>query len=291
MDRVTRALIHLDDSSGIVGDALQELIDLYAHAFEQAPPANPRTLASRLIAAQFDDPGCIMHTDHGLLHQMSRRRTSAAPSPIRHVRPTLSRMTSNALHRALTLPGDPVLRPLPRQVAFLLEELQAPPRLAAHLRAVHDVAHQLVDWAEQHYPQLDFDRHAVLFGAATHDIGKILHPEELSWPGSTHEVAGHDLLIARGVTEGLARFARNHASWNAPGISTDDLLVSVADKVWKGKRVTDLEQLLIDRLSEAGHQRTWEAFVALDDVLDHIAQDAERRLAFQAGHPVAPGIG
>ncbi|MET8626344.1 HD domain-containing protein [Kitasatospora sp. NPDC004669] len=140
-------------------------------------------------------------------------------------------------------------------------------------------------------PSWTFDRHAVLFGAATHDIGKVLHPEELSRPGSEHEQAGHDLLIARGVTEELTRFARNHASWNDPSISTDDLLVSVADKVWKGKRVTDLEQLLIERLSEADHQRPWEAFVALDDVLDHIAQDAERRLAFQAEHPVVPGAG
>jgi hypothetical protein len=200
-------------------------------------------------------------------------------------------MTRNALQRALTLPGDPVLRPLPRQVAVLLAELHAPPRLAAHLRAVHDVAHQLVDWVERHYPQLDCDRDAVLFGAATHDIGKILHPEELSRPGSAHEMAGHDLLIARGVTEELARFARNHASWNAHGISTDDLLVSLADKIWKGKRITNLEQLLIERLAEAGRQQPWEAFAALDDVLDHIAQDAERRLAFQAEHPVAPGIG
>ncbi|WP_324607593.1 hypothetical protein [Streptomyces sp. NRRL WC-3742] len=67
--------------------------------------------------------------------------------------------------------------------------------------------------------------------------------------------------------------------------------MSLADKIWKGKRVTDLEQLMIERLAEAGRQRPWEAFVALDDVLDHIAQDAERRLAFQAEHPVAPGIG
>ena len=32
------------------------------------------------------------------------------------------------------------LRPLPLGVDALLAELQAPPRLVAHLRAVHDVA-------------------------------------------------------------------------------------------------------------------------------------------------------
>jgi len=27
-------------------------------------------------------------------------------------------------------------------------------------------------------------------GAALHDIGKVLHPEELSGPGNAHEIAG-----------------------------------------------------------------------------------------------------
>lgn len=121
--------------------------------------------------------------------------------------------------------------------------------------------------------------------------GKSCTPRSFPGPAPNTRRLYHDLLIARGVTEELARFARSHASWNAPGVSTDDLLVSLADKVWKGKRVTDLEQLLIERLSETSHQRPWEAFVALDDVLDQIAQDAERRLAFQAEHPAAPGIG
>ena len=52
-------------------------------------------------------------------------------------------MTSDALRRALTDRGEPPLRPLPNQVNELLESLNAPPRLAAHLRAVHDVAWQL----------------------------------------------------------------------------------------------------------------------------------------------------
>lgn len=49
----------------------------------------------------------------------------------------------------------PVLRPLP------LRDVGAPPRLVAHLRAVHDV-------------------------------GKALHRGELSGPGSDHEAAGRD---------------------------------------------------------------------------------------------------
>ncbi|WP_422735353.1 HD domain-containing protein [Micromonospora sp. WMMD729] len=195
-------------------------------------------------------------------------------------------MISAALRRALTEPGDPVLRPLPDQVVAMLETLHAPPRLAAHLRAVHDVAAQLTDAVAQRFPQLPVDRSAVLFGAATHDIGKIRHPEELSGPGSAHEPAGYDLLLEHGVAAPLARFARTHASWHRDDIGVDDLLVSVADKVWKGKRVTDLEDLLVDRLAEATGREKWSAFIELDDVLDRIAADADRRLAFQATHPV-----
>ncbi|MFG1955016.1 HD domain-containing protein [Micromonospora sp. NPDC048830] len=109
--------------------------------------------------------------------------------------------------------------------------------VAAHLRAVHDVAVRLTDAVADRFPQLGMDRSAVLFGAATHDIGKVLHPEELSGPGSAHEHAGHELLLRRGVDESLARFARTHASWHLAGVGVDDLLVSLADKVWKGKRV------------------------------------------------------
>lgn len=96
-------------------------------------------------------------------------------------------MTSTApLLRALHDPGDPPPRPLPERAAALLRELDAPPRPAAHPRAVHDVACRLVDWVERRYPETPFHRDAVLFGAATHDIGKTAHIGELSGPGSAH---------------------------------------------------------------------------------------------------------
>jgi hypothetical protein len=178
------------------------------------------------------------------------------------------------------------VKPLPTAAETLLADLQAPPRLIAHLRLVHDVACQLVSWMERHHPSVEFDRDAVLFGAATHDIGKVLHPNELSGPGSSHEPAGHELLLARGVEERLARFARTHASWTADDIGLEDLLVSLADKVWKAKRVPDLEQLVTVRLATAAGQEPWEVFMALDDELDRIASGADARLAFQSSHPV-----
>jgi putative nucleotidyltransferase with HDIG domain len=189
-----------------------------------------------------------------------------------------------SLHRALTDPGDPVLRPLPAGARSLLEDLSAPPRLAAHLRAVHDVAWQLADWVERHHPAAEFDRVAVLFGAATHDIGKTAHTTELSGPGNDHEPAGYEILLSYGVDPRLARFARDHASWLAGDL--EDLLVSLADKVWKGKRVEDLERLVTDHLAAVSDQEPWQVFMDLDDELSRISATADRRLAFQAAYPV-----
>jgi len=188
------------------------------------------------------------------------------------------------LARALD-PDQSTLRPLPKDVGDLLVSLQAPPRLAAHLRAVHDVAWQLTDRLITHYPAMAFDRRAVLYGAASHDLGKILHPDELTGPGSQHEPAGEAVLLAHGVPPHLARFARTHASWTAPDTTIDDHLVSLADKIWKAKRVPDLEDLVATELATACRIERWQAFAELDDILDDLAGGADDRLAYQARHP------
>lgn len=194
--------------------------------------------------------------------------------------------TRDLLSRALYDPVDPPLRPLPAAVADLLRSLDAPPRLAAHLRAVHDVAVQLVEWVERRYPELGVDREAVLFGAATHDIGKAVHLAELSGPGSAHEEAGRELLSGHGFGPELARFAGTHGAWADPAATLEDLLVSTADKVWKNKRVAELEDLVISRLASATGRQRWEEYLALDELLAHLGNGADHRLAFQASFPV-----
>ncbi|MFD6248616.1 HD domain-containing protein [Streptomyces roseolus] len=160
------------------------------------------------------------------------------------------------------------------------------PRLAAHLRAVHDVAVDLADWVKERYPDLAVDRDAVLFGAATHDLGKALHPEELSGPGSAHEADGRDLLLEHGFPPGLAKFAATHASWDRADVTIEDLLVSTADKVGKDKRVPDLEDRLVQAPAAATGREPWEEYLALDDLLTRLGADAAHRLAFQAAFPV-----
>jgi hypothetical protein len=182
-------------------------------------------------------------------------------------------------------PPFPDLRPLPQAVTTALVDVDAPARLVAHLRAVHDVATQIVVGVEETWPALDLDREAVLLGAATHDVGKALHPDELIGPGDRHEHVGSQLLLDHGFAPHVARFARTHAAWNAADATIEDLFVALADKVWKGRREVDLEQLLIDRIaSETGDER-WEVFAQLDEMLAAAASEADGRLAFQNQYP------
>jgi len=196
-------------------------------------------------------------------------------------------MPPDLLRRAAIEPAEPTvtLRPLPEAIVVLLVDAGASPRLAAHLRAVHDVACQLTAWLAGAYPGVIFNADAVAFGAATHDIGKAVHPDELSGPGSAHEPDGYQLLLKAGVPEPLARFACTHAAWTAADATIEDQLVALADKIWKARRQEDLEQLLVTRLAASAHTQPWEAFINLDDELNVLAADAERRLNFQASYP------
>ncbi|EFC83286.1 lipopolysaccharide assembly protein LapB [Parafrankia sp. EUN1f] len=56
VDRMTRALMYMDDSSGIVGTDLRHMMSLYARACTEAPP-DPEQLARWLAALSFDGPG------------------------------------------------------------------------------------------------------------------------------------------------------------------------------------------------------------------------------------------
>ncbi|MFI2609084.1 HDIG domain-containing metalloprotein [Kitasatospora sp. NPDC018619] len=178
------------------------------------------------------------------------------------------------------------LPPLPADVAVLLRELDAPPGLVAHLALVHAVAEEIAGFCARE--GLVFEREAVRYGAATHDIGRTVHVEERSAPGSRHEAAGYALLRARGVPERLAAFGRTHASRREPGVTTESLPVSLADKAWKNRRVRSLEDPVVERLAAGGRER-WEAFLAPDDLLTRIAEDAPGRLALQGAHSARTG--
>ena len=173
-------------------------------------------------------------------------------------------------------------RDLPSEAKRLLETLNAPPRLVVHLALVHDAAAEILDALQCRWPDLKTDEDAVLFGAATHDIGKVLHPGELTGPGNRHEQDGPDLLQQHGLPPEQSRFARTHGTWaKEPSLVLEDYLVALADHIWKGSRNDALETMVAGRIAESLGTETWEAFMGLDEIVAEVASRGEERLAWQ----------
>ncbi len=178
------------------------------------------------------------------------------------------------------------LVPWPKHVDDLLEALAAPPRLVTHLMLVQQVAIALTQALEQTWPGLPYDRQAVLLGAATHDIGKTIHRQELRQPGHRHEEAGVSLLLQYGFSPEQARFARTHAQWRQdPTPTFEDLLVALADTTWKGKRGAELEDALVQQIARLRAEEPWAIYLALDKIVQAITRDADTRLAWHTRHP------
>jgi len=176
--------------------------------------------------------------------------------------------------------------PLPDEVLDLCRRVGAPPRLLAHLILVHDVARMLAIRVQTAFPALNFDKDAVFFGAATHDLGKAIHREELSEPGKLHEFCGVELLKEHGVQENLAHFAYTHGNWNgSQPAQIEDLMVALSDNCWKGKRVPDLEALITDALVESTGEPQWKCYAALDDILQDLTANADARIEWQRSFP------
>jgi hypothetical protein len=159
----------------------------------------------------------------------------------------------------------------------LLRSLGASGWLVRHHELVAEAASQLLDGLSPAWlsPR---DRATVLLGAALHDAGKILHPEEERAPGRLHERAGRELLLQHGVPAELAAFCESHAAWDerSPLVT---LLVALADKLWKGKRVPELEELVVHSLAQRTGRPFWELWPALDELFEAVSAGADDKLA------------
>ncbi|WP_291167875.1 HD domain-containing protein [Gimesia sp.] len=172
-------------------------------------------------------------------------------------------------------------RPLPVEIQRLCLELDAENKLLFHLILVHDVAVDLCEGLRQKFHDLEFDEAAVCFGAGSHDIGKVKHPNELTGPGRQHEEDGPALLEEHGVEPRLAQFSRTHGRWTKEALPIEDLLVALSDAIWKGQRIDELEKQVIDTISRQTCVEEWEVFSELDGLLEKIASQGDERLAWQ----------
>jgi predicted hydrolase (HD superfamily) len=163
------------------------------------------------------------------------------------------------------------------EASTLLQKLGASQRLIRHVELVGEAAAVLLATLAQQGVQLD--EAFVRVGVVLHDAGKAIHQEELSNPGAEHEPTGERLLLDHGVPPKLARVCKSHAQWASLDPSLEELVIALADKLWKGVRVPALEELVIARAATAANRDKWDLFIPLDAAFEDLAAGGDDRLA------------
>jgi hypothetical protein len=176
---------------------------------------------------------------------------------------------------------------IPRTIeAFesLLQTLNPPQKLLNHIALVNEAAQLLV--AKYLELGLLVDQTFIHLGVMIHDIGKVQYPQELLAPGQSHETNSERLMLSLGVDPALARCCVSHAQWRRWDCSLEELTVALADKLWRGKRVPELEQVVINEISkqlckQSDQQPNWDQwhlFVEMDSAFEAIADGGNDRL-------------
>jgi hypothetical protein len=168
-----------------------------------------------------------------------------------------------------------------RAARELLSRLGAPNRLLQHGVLVGEAADLLLESLQR--LGVTVDAHFVRLGAVLHDAGKILYADELAQPGHAHEPAGEQLLLREGVEPSVARCCVSHARWADENVSFEELVVALADKLWKGKRQPALEKKVIEVAAAKLGREFWDVFVELDTCFEGIASEGTERLARSEG--------
>lgn len=164
----------------------------------------------------------------------------------------------------------------PADALEFLQSLKAPVSLIRHAELVSQVAAEILDCLN--LPPEAIDSSHLLIGAVLHDVGKIEHPEELRESGHQHEAAGRTLLISYGFMDDIADICVTHAQWQDT-VSLEALVIALADKLWKGKRVAKLEDRVIQHSAELRHEEFWSIYPTIEKCFDQIADSAPDRLA------------
>ena len=172
--------------------------------------------------------------------------------------------------------------PNSRKEAFeLIDELGAPEHLKTHVTLVGEAADLLIEAIGSLGIELDFE--FVRVGVVIHDIGKTVHINELTGPGSEHEPEGEKILLERGISPRLARVCMSHARWEQMDCSFEELLIALSDKLWKGKRVESLELKVVDLAALHLGKDRWDVFTELDYKFEEIASGGHERLQRSVG--------
>jgi hypothetical protein len=242
-----------------------------SHSLIDAPEVHP--LLSAVHVAFAEEAPCQGRETGGAAgqggrdHVEPRSRRRGSLKPIRHTSDRRGHDTHVAV-RSVRTPAD---------ASQLLADLGASPWLIRHHELVVEAMHVLVARVRDELG-VAFDRELALLGAALHDAGKVVHPQEMTGPGHQHELAGEKLVISHGVPGNVARFCVTHAAWNDDSREIEDLLVALADKLWKGKREEQLERRVVGLVARLTNKELWEVFDAFDSICEEIAAGGSDRL-------------
>lgn len=164
-----------------------------------------------------------------------------------------------------------------REEAYkLLADLGAPEHLKVHVQLVGEAADLLIEKFQE--LQVPIDQNFIRVGVAIHDVGKIVHTNEMTGSGSEHEPEGQRILLDRGVSPEISRCCMSHARWETMTCCPEELIIALSDKLWKGKRVETLELKVIDTIAELIKTERWDIFAELDLHFELIAARGHERL-------------
>ena len=85
-------------------------------------------------------------------------------------------------------------------------------------------------------------------------------------------------MLKHGVQPEVAKCCISHAARRNPDATFEERTVALADKLWKGKRDTDLERVIIDEAAIQLSVGRWDVFARLDLAFERIAASADERL-------------
>ncbi|XDD52205.1 HD domain-containing protein [Leptospira sp. WS92.C1] len=153
----------------------------------------------------------------------------------------------------------------------LLKDLKASKSLINHHELVVETVERTLDRLPSSIKHL-IDRNLVLIGCSLHDIGKVRKSSEESNSGKDHELAGRNLLLSLGVSPKIARYCMIH-SLPEEKLYLEELLVGIADNLWKGSRDLSKELCFYQKSTALLNRKDELLFKKLDDVFEQISDE------------------
>lgn len=93
---------------------------------------------------------------------------------------------------------------------------------------------------------------------------------------------GYKILIDYGIKENLARFTITHGNWKNENLKIENLIVSLADKIWKRQRIDKLEEKVIAEISILTNIYYWTVYLKIDNIIPQIINDSDERLNWKS---------